>query len=246
MRTKVAVAGASGRMGRYVSDVIDAAPDFKLVARLTSKSPLTEMLGADIVVDVTLPTVSPKVVEFAVENGIRAIVGTSGWSQERITALRTRVADAPDAGVLIVPNFSLGSVLASQFAATAARFFESIEIIEAHHTDKIDSPSGTAMRTAELIADARQFLPTVAPHADQRARGQLVAGVPVHSLRMRGVAARQEVIFAGDGELLTIRHETLSQSSYEAGILLALRAMRTRRGVTLGLDSLLEPAPTKP
>ncbi|WP_193510226.1 4-hydroxy-tetrahydrodipicolinate reductase [Cryobacterium sp. BB736] len=246
MRTKVAVAGASGRMGRYISDVIAAASDFELFARLNSKTPLNEMLGADIVVDVTLPTVSPKVVEFAVENGIRAIVGTSGWSGERITALETRVAEAPDAGVLMVPNFSLGSVLASQFAATAARFFESIEIVEAHHANKIDSPSGTAVRTAELIAEARQFLPTVAPHADQRARGQLVAGIPVHSLRVRGITARQDVIFAGEGELLTISHETLSQDSYEAGILLALRAMRTLRGVTVGLDSLIEPAPTAP
>lgn len=233
-------------MGRYVSGVIESADDFELVARLNSKTSLTEMLGADIVVDVTLPTVSPEVVEFAVANGIPVVVGTSGWSQEKIAALQTRVAKAADAGVLIVTNFSLGSVLASQFAASAARFFESIEIVEAHHTDKIDSPSGTAVRTAEMIAEARGHLPTIAPHADQRARGQLVAGVPVHSLRLRGIESKQDVIFAGKGELLTISHETLSSQSYEAGILLALRAMRTRRGVILGLGSLIDPAPTAP
>jgi 4-hydroxy-tetrahydrodipicolinate reductase len=141
----------------------------------------------------------------------------------------------------------VGSVLASAFAAMAGRFFESIEILEAHHALKVDSPSGTAVRTAELIGAARAELgPVSAPHADQRARGQQVASIPIHSLRLAGVVAKQDVLFGGDGEVLTITHETLSPSAYEAGILLALRAVRELEGVKVGLDSLLDLRLTPP
>ena len=240
MTTRVAVVGASGKMGQLASRLIDASDDFEVVASLGSKSPLSEMLGADLVVDVTLPAVSQSVVEFAVANGLNVLVGTSGWSHDRIAALERMITNKLDVGVVIVPNFSVGSVLASSFAALAARYFESIEIIEAHSASKIDSPSGTAVRTAELIGSARaQLGPVIAPHADQRARGQQVSSVPIHSLRMQGVVAKQDVIFGGTGETLTLSHETLSPSAYEAGILLALRAARTARGVTVGLDKLL-------
>jgi len=240
MITKVAVVGATGRMGQLATRLIETSEDFELFASLDSKAPLADMLGTDLVIDLTVPSVSPSIVEFAVANGINVVVGTSGWSHERITSLERTITDKLAVGVIIIPNFSVGSVLATQFAALAAPFFESIEIIEAHHAGKVDSPSGTAVRTAELIGDARAALgPVKAPHADQRARGQQVSSVPIHSLRMQGVVAKQDVIFGGTGELLTVTHETLSPSSYEAGILLALRAARTARGVTVGLDKLI-------
>jgi len=240
MITKVAVVGATGRMGQLATRLIETSEDFELFASLDSKAPLSDMLGADLVIDLTVPSVSPSIVEFAVANGINVVVGTSGWSHERITSLERTITDKLAVGVIIIPNFSVGSVLATQFAALAAPFFESIEIIEAHHAGKVDSPSGTAVRTAELIGDARAALgPVKAPHADQRARGQQVSSVPIHSLRMSGVVAKQDVIFGGEGETLTVTHETLSSTSYEAGILLALRAARTARGVTVGLDKLI-------
>jgi len=240
MITKVAVVGATGRMGQLATRLIETSEDFELFASLDSKAPLSDMLGTDLVIDLTVPSVSPSIVEFAVANGINVVVGTSGWSHERITSLERTITDKLAVGVIIIPNFSVGSVLATQFAALAAPFFESIEIIEAHHAGKVDSPSGTAVRTAELIGDARAALgPVKAPHADQRARGQQVSSVPIHSLRMSGVVAKQDVIFGGEGETLTVTHETLSATSYEAGILLALRAARTARGVTVGLDKLI-------
>ena len=241
MTTKVAVVGATGTMGRLVSRLVDASADFELVASLSSKDPLSDMLVADVVVDVTLPAVSQSVVDFAVANGRNVLVGTSGWSSDRIVSLEHILADVPGVGVVIIPNFSVGSVLATSFAATAARFYESIEIIEAHKSSKIDSPSGTAVRTAELIGRARAAIgPVIAPHVDQRARGQQVASVPIHSLRMQGVVAKQSVVFGGTGETLTVTHETLSETSYEAGILLALAAVRTAEGVTVGLDRLID------
>jgi 4-hydroxy-tetrahydrodipicolinate reductase len=173
MTTKVAVVGATGTMGRLVSRLVSDAEGFELVASLSSRSELGEMLVADVVVDVTLPAVSQGVVEFAVANGKNVLVGTSGWSSERISRLEHLMKDLPGTkpGVVIIPNFSIGSVLATSFAAMAARFYDSIEIIEAHKSTKIDSPSGTAVRTAELIGRARVALgPVIAPHADQRAR----------------------------------------------------------------------------
>lgn len=241
MTTKVAVVGATGRLGQLVSRIVRESEEFELVAELNSEASLSDMLDADIAVDVTLPAVSQKVVDFAVANGISVLVGTSGWSSERIRSLESRIADNLAVGVVIIPNFSIGSVLATTFAAMAARFFDSIEIVETHHASKVDSPSGTAVRTAELMGAARgKRGPVVAPHTDQRARGQQVASIPIHSLRMQGVVARQDVHFGGNGELLTLSHETLAPSSYEAGILLALRATRSARGVTVGLDKLID------
>ncbi len=241
MTTQVAVVGATGRMGQLVCRILENAEDFQLVARLGSKDELSQMLGADIVVDVTLPAVSQAVVEYAVAHGINVLVGTSGWSSERISALERTIDGNLSVGVIIVPNFSIGSVLATSFAAMAARFFDSIEIVEAHHASKVDSPSGTAVRTAELMGNARSELgPVIAPHADQRARGQQVSSIPIHSLRMQGIVAKQDVVFGGNGEVLVLSHETLTPNSYEKGILLALRAARTVRGVIVGLDKLID------
>jgi 4-hydroxy-tetrahydrodipicolinate reductase len=241
MTTRVAVVGASGRMGTLATALIEADPDLELFASIGSRDPLDGALGADLIFDVTTPAVSHEVVEFAIENRITVVVGSSGWAKDRIASLGPKLGSEPASGVLIVPNFSLGSVLASSFAALASRYFDSIEIVEAHHAHKVDSPSGTAVRTAELIGEARASVgPVDAPHIDQRARGQQVWSVPIHSLRMTGVVAKQDVILGAPGELLTISHETISNSSYEKGILAALRAAPGIRGVVVGLDKVID------
>ena len=241
MSIRVAVAGATGRLGSVAVRLIEQADDLELVARLDSRSPLEDMLGADVLVDMTLPQVSSLIVAFAVDNGLNVLVGTSGWSADRILDLERRVAQHDGRGAIVIPNFSLGSALGTAFASVAARFFDSIEIIETHGAGKIDSPSGTAVRTAELIGAARAAKgPVEAPHSDQRARGQQVASVPIHSLRMRGVAAQQQVILGGPGEQLTIRHDTIGPEAYEAGILLGVRAAASAVGVTVGLDNLID------
>jgi len=241
MPISVAIVGATGRMGTLATRLIERSADLTVHALLGSADPIERIDGADVVLDLTIPAVSPDIVSAALDRGIPVLVGTSGWTAERLQSLRTRLRDLPDLGVLVIPNFALGSVLATMFSAMAAPYFDSIEIVEGHHAGKIDSPSGTAIRTAELIGAARDEVgPVAAPHADQRARGQQVASVPVHSLRMTGLLAEQEVVFGGVGELLRIKHETLSDASYEAGILLALRATPTARGLVLGLDQLLD------
>ncbi len=228
-------------MGQLISQLIEASEEFELAAQIDSRGALESMIGADVVVDVTVPAVSQSVVEFAVTHGLKILVGTSGWSSERIDVVEELLAAHPTSAVIIVPNFSLGSVLATSLSAIAARFFDSIEIVEAHHASKVDSPSGTAVRTAEQMAAARVSLgPVAAPHADQRARGQQVSSIPIHSLRMAGVVAKQDVIFGGTGELLTISHETVSPSSYEAGIMISLQALVSATGVTVGLDRIID------
>lgn len=234
----VAVVGASGRLGRVITAVVDAMPEAELVARLGSADGPEAMLAAEVVVDATHPAVSPDIVEFAVAHARRVLVGTSGWSAERLGALRAAVAATPGSGAVVIPNFSLGSAIATAFAAVGARYFDAAEIIEAHHDGKADSPSGTAVRTAELMSEGRG--PFAAPHADQRARGQQVAGIPVHAIRLPGVVAMQEVVFGSAGETLTIRHDTTSTRAYEAGIRAALlRAAATRDEVVVGLDAVL-------
>lgn len=240
MVIRVAVVGASGRLGAVACRVIEQQSDLELVARLNSRSSLDDMLGADVVLDVTHPGVSPTVVDHAVRAGLSVVVGTSGWSEDRLRGLRALLATREDVAVVVIPNFSLGSVLATHFATIAARFYESIEIVEAHHAAKVDSPSGTAVRTAELIGHARAELgPVVAPHVDQRARGQQVASVPIHSLRLQGVVAKQDVLFGGTGEVLTLSHETLSPAAYEQGIVIAIRAAVASSGLVVGLDQLV-------
>jgi 4-hydroxy-tetrahydrodipicolinate reductase len=243
MTTKVAIVGATGKMGQLAARIVDETEGFEVVARLASKDPIDALLGSDVVIDVTVPAVSPGIVDFAVQHGLNVLVGTSGWTADRIARLERTLVAQPDVGVIIVPNFSIGSVLATTFAATAARYFDSMEIIEAHHASKVDSPSGTAIRTAELMGKARADLgPVAAPHTDQRARGQQVSSIPVHSMRMHGVVARQEVVFGGDGEILRLIHETMDPRSYEAGIRMSLLALADARGVIVGLDAVLASA----
>ncbi|MCU1529086.1 MAG: 4-hydroxy-tetrahydrodipicolinate reductase [Frondihabitans sp.] len=227
-------------MGRLFLRLIDETEGFEVHAGLSSKDALEGILGADLVVDVTVPAVSPEIVEKSLRAGIPVLVGTSGWSEPRLATLARVVAEVDGPGVLVVPNFSVGSVLATTFATMAARFYESVEIVETHHPGKVDSPSGTAIRTAELIAEARRDLgPVQAPHVDQRARGQQVASVPVHSLRLPGVDARQEVVFGAPGETLRLVHDTTSQAAYVQGILVALAAAPSISGVVVGLDKVL-------
>lgn len=238
MTIKIAVVGATGRMGKLALDLIDAAQDLSLHAALDSKSELSDALGADVIFEVTKLEVSEKVVNFAVTNNMKIVVGTSGWSAAKLAVLEHDLRST-SSGVLVIPNFSIGSMLASSFAAQAARFFNSIEIVEAHHAGKIDSPSGTAVRTAEMIAEARKNLTQpLIPGVGQPARGEVVAGVPIHSLRLAGVSAKQDVLFGGESELLTISHETSSVQAYAFGILMCLRAAVKTEGLLVGLKAV--------
>jgi 4-hydroxy-tetrahydrodipicolinate reductase len=241
MTTRVAIVGGTGKLGGIIRGVVEEEPGFEVHAVISSRDDLARIDGADLVVDASTPAVSIDVVRAAIERGITVLVGTSGWSSERIALVRPLV-DAAGGAAVFIPNFSLGSVLATALASTAAPFFPSIEIVEAHRETKVDSPSGTAVRTAELIAAARSEIgPVESPHVDQRARGQQVASVPIHSLRRPGVVAKQEVVLAGPGESLTVVHDTIEPAlAYAPGIRIALAAARTARGVIVGLDSFLD------
>ncbi len=241
MTIKVAVVGATGRMGKLVLDLIDASQHTSLHAALDSKSELSEILGADVVFEVTRLEVSEKVVDYCVANGLKVVVGTSGWSAQKLAALESKLAANPSAAVLVIPNFSIGSMLASSFAAQAAKFFDSIEIVEAHHAGKIDSPSGTAVRTAEMIHEARKGMtqPLIAG-VGQTARGEVVAGVPIHSLRLAGVSAKQDIHFGGTSEVLTISHEVSSINSYSHGIMASIQVALQVSGLLVGLQSVID------
>ena len=243
MTISVAVVGATGRMGKLALDIIDASQDLRLHSALDSKSELASALGADVVFEVTRFDVSQSVVDYCIESGLKVVVGTSGWSASKLAALEPKLAANPNAAVLVIPNFSIGSMLASKFAAEAATYFDSIEIVEGHHAGKIDSPSGTAVRTAEMIAHAREeagLTQPLLPGVGQPARGQVAAGVPIHSLRLAGESAKQDVFFGGESELLTISHEASSIKAYRNGILLAIRAAAVSGGLTVGLQSVVE------
>lgn len=241
MTTRVAIVGGTGKLGGVIREVVEAEDGFEVSAVLGSRSDLAELDGADLVIDASTPAVSIDVVRAAIERGLNVLVGTSGWSNERIALVRPLV-EASGTGAVFIPNFSLGSVIGSALAAAAAPFFPSIEIVEAHRETKVDSPSGTAVRTAELIAAARAEVgPVESPHVDQRARGQRVASVPIHSLRRPGVVARQETVLSGAGESLSIVHDTVDPATaYAPGIRIALAAARDARGVTIGLDSFID------
>lgn len=241
MITRIALVGGTGKLGTIIHAVIDGLDGFEVSRVLTSSSDLDEISGADLVIDASTPQISVDVVRAAVERGINVLVATSGWSAERIALVRPLV-EAAGTGAVFIPNFSLGSVLGSALASAAAPFFASAEIIEAHHESKIDSPSGTAVRTAELIAAARaEQGPVSAPHADQRARGQQVGSVPIHSLRRPGVIAKQEVILSGPGESLTFTHDTVDPAkAYAPGIRLAVPFAVNAEGVVVGLENMID------
>ena len=242
---KVGVLGAKGRMGSEVCRTVKAAADLELAAAVDEGDDLSALTGSDVVVDFTHPGAVMDNLRWCVANSLNAVVGTSGFDEERLAAVSGWLAGAPPVRVLIVPNFSVGAVLMMRFAEQAARFFESAEIIELHHAGKVDAPSGTAARTASLIAAARTEAglpdsPDATVSALDGARGSLVAGVHVHSVRLTGLVAHQEVLFGGPGETLTIRHDSLDRASFMPGVLLAVRsAAALAPGLTIGLEGLL-------
>jgi 4-hydroxy-tetrahydrodipicolinate reductase len=247
MTTRVAVLGASGRMGSAACQAVEAADDLELVARIGSTDPLDELVdsGAQVAVDLTRPDAVMDNVGFCVAHGVHVVVGTSGFDEARLTRLRGWLDAQPAVGVVIAPNFAIGAVLMMHFARQAARFFDSTEIVELHHAGKADAPSGTARRTAEIVAAARAAAglgvqPDATTSALDGARGSDVDGVRIHSLRLRGLVAHQEVLFGTEGETLTIRHDSLDRSSFMPGVLLAIREVGSRPGLTVGLEHLLD------
>ncbi|CAN2209072.1 DapB Dihydrodipicolinate reductase [Candidatus Nanopelagicaceae bacterium] len=243
---KVGVLGARGRMGSEVIRAVTDAADCELVAALDEGDSLDALVssGAQVVVDFTTPDVVMANLEFLVKNNIHAVVGTTGFSDDRIAQLNTWLAANPKAGILIAPNFAIGAVLMMEFAEKAAKFFESAEIIELHHPNKVDAPSGTAARTAALISDARKkanlsAMPDATTTSLDGARGASVGDVPVHSVRLRGLIAHQEVLFGGLGETLTIRHDSLDRAGFMPGVLLGVRQISSHPGLTVGLEKFM-------
>jgi 4-hydroxy-tetrahydrodipicolinate reductase len=242
---RVGVLGAKGKVGATIVEGVEAAEDLTFTAGVDAGDALSLFTDTDtkVVVDFTHPSVVMDNLKFLIENGIHAVVGTTGFTDERIAQVREWLSAKPDAAVLIAPNFAIGAVLSMQFAKQAARFFESVEVVELHHPHKADAPSGTAARTARLIAEARKGLP-LSPDATSTgidgARGADVDGVRVHSVRLAGLVAHQEVLFGTQGETLTIRHDSIDRTSFVPGVLLAVRHVAERPGLTVGIEPLLD------
>ncbi len=243
----VGVLGAKGKVGSEICVAVDQADDLALVASLDAGDDMAQLVaaGAKAVVDFTHPDVVMDNLEFCIKHGIHAVVGTTGFDDARLDQLRTWLADSPGTGVLIAPNFSIGAILMMRFAALAAPHYESVEIVELHHPTKADAPSGTARRTAELVAAARREagcaeMPDATSTALEGARGAVVDGVPVHALRIRGMVAHQEVVLGGPGETLTIRHDSMDRASFGPGVLAGLRAIGDHPGLTVGLEGFLD------
>ena len=242
---RVAVLGAKGKVGATMVAAVRAADDLTLSAEVDAGDELSLLTdgGTEVVIDFTHPDVVMDNLKFLIDNGIHAVVGTTGFTQQRLDQVRSWVAAKPGAAVLIAPNFAIGAVLSMHFAVQAAKFFESVEVIELHHPQKADAPSGTATRTAQLIAEARKGLP---PNPDATttslpgARGADVDGVPVHSVRLAGLVAHQEVLFGTMGETFTIRHDSIDRTSFVPGVLLAVRRVAEFPGLTIGIEPLLD------
>lgn len=242
---KVAVLGARGRMGETVVAAISGAPDLTVTCALDLGDPLTALAdsGAQVLVDFTTPHAVMDTITFAVEHGIACVIGTSGFTPDRIAEVRALVDAHPGSAVFIAPNFGIGAVLMMRFAQMAAPYFDSVEIIEMHHPGKVDAPSGTALHTAHLIATAREgraHAPDATRAEDRDARGRVVQGIPVHSVRLQGLVAHQEVLLGSPGETLSIRHDSLDRASFMPGVLLAIREMTSRTGLVVGIESLLD------
>lgn len=242
---RVGVLGAKGKVGATMVQAVEAAEDLTFTSGVDAGDPLSLFTDSqtEIVIDFTHPDVVMDNLKFLIDNGIHAVVGTTGFTDERLGKVKAWLADKPDVAVLIAPNFAIGAVLSMRFAKQAARFFESAEVIELHHPQKADAPSGTAARTARLIAEARKGLP---PNPDatstgiEGARGADIDGIPVHSVRLAGLVAHQEVLFGTQGETLTIRHDSLDRTSFVPGVLLAVRTVGEHPGLTVGLEPLLD------
>ena len=247
MTIRVGVLGAKGRMGGEVVSAVNNAADMTLVAALDLGDSLDQLVAskADVVVDFTTPDSVMANLEFLINSGINVVVGTTGFDEARIEKVKGLLAKNSKVGVLIAPNFGLGAVLMMEFSKKAARYFESAEIIELHHPNKVDAPSGTSTRTAQLITQARSEtesapMPDATKVALEGARGAKVGDVPIHSIRLRGLIAHQEVLFGGVGETLTIRHDSLDRASFMPGVLIALREIGKRTGLVYGLENFLD------
>jgi len=247
MTIKVAVLGAKGRMGAETVKAINSTTDLSLVAQIDIGDSLEELKtsGAQVVVDFTHPDSVMKNLDFAINNGIHVVVGTTGFDEKKLDEVKTWLTKNSSVGAVIAPNFGLGAVLMMQFAAKAARYFESVEIVELHHPEKADAPSGTASRTAELITEsrksaARPAMPDKTTSALPGARGAKVGDVPIHSVRLRGLVAHQEVLLGDQGETLSIRHDSIDRSGFMPGVLLAIREVVKNPGLTFGLEHLMD------
>jgi 4-hydroxy-tetrahydrodipicolinate reductase len=243
---KVGVLGARGRMGAEVVKAVSAASDLELVAALDLGDSIDQILssGAQVVVDFTTPDSVMANLEFLISNGVSAVVGTTGFDDARVAKIQALASANPKVGVLIAPNFAIGAVLMMEFAAKAAKYFESAEIIELHHPDKVDAPSGTASRTADLMSQARKdanlpAAPDATASGNPAARGAKVGEIPVHSIRVRGLVAHQEVILGGLGETLTIRHDSIDRAGFMPGVLLGVRKVISNPGLTFGLEKFI-------
>lgn len=242
---RVGVLGARGRMGSEVVRAVEAAKDMEVVAAIDADDPLQVLVdsGAQVVVDFTHPDVVMGNLEFCVANGIHCVVGTSGFDNAKLAAVEHLLADRSGVGVLIAPNFGIGAVLLMRFSEIAARYYESAEIIELHHPRKADAPSGTAAHTARLIAAARSGMdpmPDATTQEEPGARGAVVDGVRVHSLRISGMIAHQEVVFGGESETLTLRQDSLHRTSFMPGVVLGVREIVSRPGLAVGLDKYMD------
>ena len=246
-RIRVGVLGSGGKVGQAIVDAVTASDDLEFTVGIDKDDDRAALIDSDtqVVVDFTHPSVVMDNLEFLIGSGIHAVVGTTGFDDERLDIVRGWLSAQPDVGVLIAPNFAIGAVLSMRFAAAAARFYDSVEVIELHHPHKADAPSGTAFRTARLIAESRAQagctpMPDATTSSLDGARGADVEGVRVHSVRLAGLVAHQEVLLGTEGETLTIRHDSLDRTSFAPGVLLGVRQIAQRPGLTVGLDELLD------
>lgn len=246
-KIKVGVLGSEGKVGKAIVDGVRGASDMEFTTGVDKGDPISRFseTGTQVIVDFTHPDVVMGNLEQVIDAGIHAVIGTTGFDEERLETVRGWLAAKPGVGVLVAPNFAIGAVLSMRFAQQAARFFDSVEVIELHHPQKADAPSGTAYRTAALIAEARRAAGTaVSPDATttelEGARGAVVDDVRVHSVRLAGLVAHQEVLLGTQGETLTIRHDSIDRTSFVPGVLLGVREIGSRPGLTVGLDALMD------
>ncbi len=244
---RVAVLGAAGRMGSTVVRAVEGAPDLELAAALDLDDDVSVAVAAraEVVVDFTVPDSTEQNVHALIDAGLHVVVGTSGWTEEALERVRDHLLETPGLGVIVAPNFALGAVFAMRFAAQAAPYFASAEVVEYHHADKVDAPSGTARHTAARIADARRDagappIPDATDTALDGARGADVDGIRVHAVRLRGAVAHEEVLLGNPGEILTLRHDSLDRESFMPGVLLGIRQVGSHPGLTVGLDAYLD------
>jgi 4-hydroxy-tetrahydrodipicolinate reductase len=231
-------------MGSEVCRAVEAADGLELVGRFDQGDELGDLGGAEVVVEFSVPDASPANVAHCVDQGVHVVVGTTGWDDTRLATLRDQLAERPEVGVLIAPNFAIGAILMMRFAQQAARFYESVEVIELHHPAKVDAPSGTAARTARLLAQARADaglgdVPDATTQDPDGARGARVDGIPVHSVRLRGLVAHQEVLLGSAGEMLTLRHDSFDRTSFMPGVIEGVRGVQAHPGLTVGLEHYL-------